>query len=148
MLHSPAQCAGLLFQNLPHRVIRVGRVPLGHQVIGALAHVLTEFEGAAEGTLCIQAAVERHIGAVAHVQRAVQADAGGVGAQPVDLDGAPGAVEEDDRIAQFLDDQVHRAFVQPGAVRQVAGQFRLLHGIAQLDARAEGVDCDKSVCHS
>jgi hypothetical protein len=138
---------GCPFESLHHRVFRVGGVPLGHQVFGGLAHVLAELEAAAEGAVRVQGVVEGRVGAVAHVQRAVQAHAGGVGAQAVDLDGAPGAVEEDDRIAQLLDDQVHRAFVQAGAVRQVAVEFGLLHGVAQLDARAEGVDCDKSVCH-
>ena len=46
---------------------------------------------------------------------ALQVNARSVGAQALDLDRPPEAVEEDDRVAQFFDHQFDAAFVQAGA---------------------------------
>ena len=125
----------------------MGAVPQRDQVGRSLADVFAIADGAAEGVGGIQATLQVGVEAVLHVEGALQVNARGVGAQPLDLDRPPGAVEEDDRVAQFLDDQLDAAFVQAGAVSQVTGQFDFLDCVATLDAGTISSNCGKTVCY-
>jgi hypothetical protein len=125
----------------------MGTVPQRDQIVSPLADVFAIADGPAEGVAGIQATLQVGIGAVLHVEGALQVNARSVGAQALDLDGPPGAIEEDDGIAQFLDDQLDAAFVQAGAVSQVAGQLDFLDGVAQFDAGTVGCNRRKTVCY-
>ena len=125
----------------------MGAVPQRDQVGRSLADVFAIADGAAEGVAGIQPTLQVGIGAVLHVEGALQVNARSVGAQALDLDRPPEAVEEEDRVAQFFDHQLDAAFVQAGAVSQVAGQLDFLDGVAQLDAWTIGCNCGKTVCY-
>ena len=115
-------------------------VPLGHQVVGALANVLTVEDGAREGAWNVDAVIQGRVGAEGDREGAVKVDAGGEGPQAVHLDGAARAVEFDDVVTQFHGGLVDGPFHQPSGARQGADQFGLLDGIALLDAGTVGVD--------
>ena len=122
-----------------------GLPPLLIQVGCSLTDVFAIADGPAERVAGIQSTLQVGIGAVLHVEGALQVNARSVGAQALDLDRPPEAVEEEDRVAQFFDDQLDAAFVQAGAVSQVAGQLDFLDGVAQLDAGTVGCNCEKTV---
>ena len=57
----------------------------------------------------VQAIGQEGIGAILHVERAVQTDVGRPGAETFHLDRSSGAIEEDDRVAELFDAEVNRS---------------------------------------
>jgi hypothetical protein len=99
----------------------MGLVSHRDQVVGALADDFAVASDATARIACIQSTVKVGIGAVLHIEDALKVNTRSVGAQALDLARPPSAVEEDDGVAQFIDDQIDAAFVQPGAIGQVTG---------------------------
>jgi len=121
--------------QLLHRVVGMGTVPQRDQIGRSLADVFTVADGAAEGVAGIQSTLQIGIEAVLHVEGTLQVNTRSVGAQPLDLDRPPEAVEEEDRVARFFDHQFDAALIQAGAVSQVTGK---LAGLLVLPPRVLG----------
>ena len=138
---------GLVFRER-HHVFGVLLVPLGDQFIAGLADVFTVEDRAGEYAGDVQTVAEGGVGAVLQVERAIETDVGRIGSQPLDFDGAPGAVEFDDLVAQFLDDQVHDALGEVGGAGHSAEQFGFLRGVALFDARTIVTDCFDLASHN
>ena len=78
------------------------------------ADVLAVDDLAAECPGYVQAVGKGGVGTEGDGEFPFEIDAGRKGAQPFDLDGAPGTAEQDDLVAHFLGDQIHRAFDKAG----------------------------------
>ena len=86
-----------------HLVFRIFFVPQVHQFIGALADVLAVDDRAREHAREVEPVGEGGIRPVLDFEPAIQADGGSPDAEPVHFDGASGAAELDDLVADFLD---------------------------------------------
>lgn len=122
-------------------------VPFGYQLIAGTADVLTVGDRAGEDAGDVQTVAERSVGAVLQVERAVQADVGRVGAQPIHFDSAACAVELDDLVAQFLDYLIDGTLHQTCGAREGADQFGLLDSVALVDAGTVCPNCFDFTCH-
>jgi len=127
--------------------VGMGLVPHRDQVVSGLAYFFAIADGPTEGIAGIQPTLQVGIGAVLHVEGALQVNARSVGTQALDLDRPPEAVEEDDHVVQFFDHQLDAAFVHAGAVGQVTGQLDFLDGITQFDAGTRSSNCGKTICY-
>lgn len=139
-------CSGLVSRS-GHRVFGMIGVPQRHKFIGGLADIFAMDDRAGKDVAGVQAVLDGPVETVLDAERAVQVNAGQVGAQPCELDAAPGGVEEDDRVAQLADDQGDHAAVQVGAVSNVADKLVVLNGVAQVNAWTIGANCRNSSCH-
>ena len=122
-------------------------VPHADKVGTGLADVLTVDDLAAEQTGRVQPVGKGGVGTEGDGEGAFQTDVGREGAQPFDLDGAAGRAEVDDLVAHFLGDQVYRAFDERCSALYSTEKFRLLDGVALLDAGMISVDSFDTRCH-
>ena len=128
-------------------VFRILFVPHLDQFFTAPADVFAVDNVAAECTRGVQAVGKDRICAEDDGEAACEVDAGREGAKPVHFDGAPGAAEQNDLIAGFLDGQIHRALDEAGGAGDCADEFLFLDGVALFDAGAEGADGFYFLCH-
>ena len=128
-------------------VFRILFIPHLDQFFTAPADVFAVDNVAAERTGGVQAVGKDRVGAEDNGETACEVDAGREGAKPLHFDGAPGAAEQNDLIAGFLDGQIHRALDQARGAGDRADEFRLLDGVALFDAGAEGADGFYFLCH-
>jgi len=122
-------------------------VPYRDQIVAALADVLAAHDIALEGACRIEMSFDVGIRAVADVDRALQVNGGGVGAQSFELDRLAAQVEEDDRIAQFDQHLANRALVQSRTAGDELYQVVQFGALAQFDIGHIGVDGFYSTCH-
>jgi len=109
-------------------------IPFGDEFIAGLADVLAVDDRPAEDARDVQPVPDGGIGTILNIEGAIECDGGRPGAEPFHFDGASGAAEDEDLIAQFLDTVIERAFDNARGARSRADQFGFLNGIALLNA--------------
>ena len=91
--------------------------PFGNQFFTGLANVLTVADGACEDTRDVQAVAQRGVRTITDRQITIQVDAGRECSKSIHLDGAAGAVEFDDLVAEFLNGLIDGTFHQTCGTR-------------------------------
>jgi len=94
------------------RVFGVFFVPFGDEFIAGLADMLTVDDLATEDARHVYTGIQSSVSTEGDGEVAIQINGGREGAQPIHFDGASGAAELDNLVADFFDGLIDSAFDQ------------------------------------